>query len=326
MNNRITLVLSVLVLIVLQTANLHARDVIDMTGRRVSVPEDITRIASPYRVATEMLLVLGAAGKIVGVSTMPTRVTRIFYPGLAQAGIADRHSSLEEILSLQPDVVFTSPGPVVEGLEKAGIAVFCLEVETPDAMLAGLSMIADVLGQQEHAGKIAAYYRDKLAYIAAKTSGISPKKKVYLIGARTLTTIGGDFYQDHIITYAGGINVSHELKGGWVGVSREHLVSWDPDVMVMVPYFQGVSSTEILNDKALSTLTALRNRQIHTFPSYIDAWDLPSPESILGIMWLANTLYPDQLRFDMSEEARHFYITFYGTYPQEISLGGGVKP
>ena len=299
---------------------LEARVVTDMTGRTVTVPEKIMRIASPYRIATEMLLALGAADKIVGVSTMPTQATQVFFPELAHAGIADRHSSVEEILKMKPDVVFNSPGPLVGRLEDAGIAVFCIVVEDPDAMIQGLFTIADVLNERKKAEEIAHYYKEKLTYIAAQTSQISPKKKVYIIGPKTLTTIGGDFYQHHIIELAGGINVSRELTGGWVSVSREHLVAWNPDIIVTIPYYRAIKHSDILEDNGLSTVKAVKEGKIYTFPSYIDAWDLPSPESILGIMWLANTLYPDRVNFDMKAEAREFYTRFYGKYPVEIDL------
>ncbi len=324
MNVRRKIVCCIFAALFFISTQLDARVVTDMTGRKVTVPEKITRIASPYRIATEMLLALGVAEKIIGVSTMPTRATQVFYPELAHAGIADRHSSVEEILKMNPDVVFNSPGPLVERLEDAGIAVFCIVVENPDTMLEGLFTIAEVLDKKDKAVDIANYYKQKLAYISAQTSQISPKKKAYIIGPSTLTTIGGDFYQHHIIELAGGINVSRDLRGGWVPVSREHLVAWDPDIMVTIPYYRAVKRTDILEDKGLSTVKAIKNGQVYEFPSYIDAWDLPSPESILGIMWLANTLYPDKVNFDMKAQAREFYMRFYGQYPVEIDLGNGA--
>lgn len=302
------------------STQLDARVVTDMTGRQVTVPENITRIASPYRIATEMLLALGVADKIVGVSSMPSRTTQVFYPELAHACIADRHSSIEEILKMKPDVVFNSPGPLVKGIEDAGIAVFCIVVEDPDAMIQGLFTIANVLDKKDKAEEIAHYYKKKLAYITAQTSQISSKKKVYIIGPKMLTTIGGDFYQHHIIELAGGINVSRELRGGWVSVSREHLVAWDPDIIATIPYYRAIKHSDILEDKGLASLKAVKDGRIYTFPSYIDAWDLPSPESILGIMWLANTLYPDNVNFDMKAEAGEFYTRFYGKYPVKIDL------
>ncbi|OPY00115.1 MAG: hypothetical protein A4E58_00155 [Syntrophorhabdus sp. PtaB.Bin006] len=42
-------------------------------------------------------------------------------------------------------------------------------------------------------------------------------------------------------------------------------------------------------------------------------WDRPSPEAILGIIWLAKTLYPEDMAdIDLRKEAMLFYKTFYG--------------
>ena len=320
MKRTLVLFATVLILLLEFASVSSAREVVDMTGRTIHVPDTINRIVSPYRIATKMILALGMNEKLVGISTRPSPVAVLLFPNLEKAGVADRHSSVEEILSLQPDIVFTSSGPLVENLEKTGIAVFCIVVENPDTMIRGLGLIAEILGSREKAEAISAYYEKKIDYIKARTADIKERKKVYLVGARPLTTIGGDFYQDHIIRLAGGINVSHDLTGGWVTVNREHLAAWNPGVIITIPYYSAGLPEEILSDTGLSLIDAVRNRQVHTFPAYIDSWDLPSPESILGIMWLANTLYPEHVAFDMQSEARNFYTRFYGTYPVEIKL------
>jgi len=302
----------------------HARDVTDMTGRTVHVPDEISRIVSPYRIATKMLLILGVNDRIVGVSNKPSPVMLRLFPGLANAGIADRHSSVEEVLSMRPDIVFTSPGALVDKLDEAGVPVFCIVVEDPDAMIKGLALIADVLSKTERFAEIRAYYKGKIDYIRAQTSVIRDKKKVYFVGARPLTSVGGDFYQHHIITLAGGINVSGKLVGGWVSIDRERLLAWDPDVMVTVSYYSKALRQDILSDKGLGPVAAVKNRQIYTFPVYIDSWDLPSPESILGIMWFSNMLYPDKVDFDMEKETKGFYMRFYGSYPKDEKRQGGT--
>jgi iron complex transport system substrate-binding protein len=42
-------------------------------------------------------------------------------------------------------------------------------------------------------------------------------------------------------------------------------------------------------------------------------WDRPSPEAILGIVWLAKVLYPDAMReMDLYAHTQKFYHEFYG--------------
>ncbi|MDD2389405.1 MAG: ABC transporter substrate-binding protein [Desulfobacterales bacterium] len=323
MYQRLRILLPAIFSAVIIACPVDARTVCDMIGRQVHVPKTMERIACPYRVADDMIFALGAADKLIAISTRhPNSIKKSFCEGIDHTGYAQPESSIEEFLRLRPDGVFMRPGPLVSRLEEVGIPVFCLKVEDPDSMIRGLMMMADILGRKDHANRIAAYYREKLIYIKECTASIVQKKTVYMAGYQSVfATIGGDFYQDHLIRAGGGVNVAHELTGGWVSVSREHLVAWNPDFILLAPYSH-INARDVM-DEAIECVNAVRKEQIHTFPSYLDAWDLPTPESILGIMWLANILYPDNIRFDMEREAEYFYSQFYGRYPKPVEWKTG---
>jgi len=40
--------------------------------------------------------------------------------------------------------------------------------------------------------------------------------------------------------------------------------------------------------------------------------DTPVPESLLGVLWLADALYPDLVSLDLRGEAAAFYADYYG--------------
>jgi len=320
MRQMIRLLSAVIFSAVIIARPVDARTVCDMIGRQVQVPETMSRIACPYRVAKDMIFALGLQDRLIAISTRyPNDVMKRFCEGIDRIGFAYRESSIEEFLKLRPDGVFMRPGALVSQLGEFSIPVYCLKVEDPDSMIRGLIMMADILGRRDHADRIASYYREKLAYIQSVTAKIAQKKTVYMAGYQSVfATIGGDFYQDHLIRAAGGVNVAHHLTGGWVSVSREHLVAWDPDFVLLAPYSH-IDARDV-REEALECVSAVRTGRICTFPTYLDAWDLPTPESILGIMWLANTLYPDEIRFDMEKEAEYFYRQFYGRYPVPVHI------
>lgn len=315
-------VTSILVILGLSVC-LQARTIVDMTGRKVEVPEKITRVSTNYRIATDMIFALGKQDMLVGVATRPSQIMKLLYPEISRAKTANKNSGIEELLVMRPDLIFFQPCPMVERLEQMGIPVICLKGETPDDMLKGLNMMASVLGCEARARDLSEYVHDKLDYIRSRTASAG-QKKVYMTGTSALlTTVGGDFYQDHIIRAAGGINVAHALNGGWVGVSREHLIAWNPD-MIIIPPYGSVTRDHILEDEGLQMITAVKNRAVYVFPAYLDAWDLPTPESIMGVMWLANILYPEKICFDMENQAHTFYTRFYGGYPVAIDLTGNM--
>lgn len=55
----------------------------------------------------------------------------------------------------------------------------------------------------------------------------------------------------------------------------------------------------------------------------MSAWDMPCPQTILGIMWLSKKINPQVFKdIDIMEEVNDFYQKFYGT--TYTKLGGNV--
>ena len=46
-------------------------------------------------------------------------------------------------------------------------------------------------------------------------------------------------------------------------------------------------------------------------PKLVIPWDTPSPDSVLGIIWMAQTLFPELETPNCAEQANFFYNTFY---------------
>jgi iron complex transport system substrate-binding protein len=69
--------------------------------------------------------------------------------------------------------------------------------------------------------------------------------------------------------------------------------------------------SDILADPAWASLDAVKNKQVYRMPKYLLTWETPGPESVLGTMWMAKTLYPDSVSFDLEKEIKDFYMTFY---------------
>jgi len=116
--------------------------------------------------------------------------------------------------------------------------------------------------------------------------------------------------------------VAAELKGGFAEVSAEQVVQWNPDVMVSVQYCGDDCSPEAIKaNPQLQTVKAVQSGQVYWFPSSMDPWDYPEPRSILGMLWLAKTLYPEQMAdVDLLAEVDEFHKTFFGKSFTE--LGG----
>ena len=294
----------------------------DMAGKVVALPCEVHRVVSAmYPIATQLMILVGARENLVGISDYDVNaVMRRIWPeieGVPRPGrSAGGEVSVEEILALAPDLVFRHMhGGSNGGLEGLGIPSIVLCLENPEALMQGILLVGEVMQRRERAVMIVEYYRDRLAFIREHTRQIEPKKRVYFAGPHMLSTAGGDYYQHYVIEYAGGHNVAASLRGGWCSVSLEHLLEWNPD-FIFIGNYGTARPEDFLEDKRLRDIAAVKNGDVTFAPYYIGSWDVPTPESILGIMWLANRLYPNQVDFDMASEIRRFYSLCYGYTPR----------
>jgi iron complex transport system substrate-binding protein len=307
-----------------QSANL--RTIVDMAGNKVQVPYEVHRIVtSMYPIATQLVFLADSQNKLIGISDYDINpAMKKIYPMIENIYRPVRYGNgditVEEILKMNPDVLFLSKRNAQNAnLVKLGIPTIFLTLENPEQLMKGIILVGEIMQKQERAVLVIDYFRKKLDYIHKKTSMIQNKKKVYYAGPSMLSTAGGDFYQNFIIEYAGGVNVARDNKGGWSNISVEQLIVWNPDFIFIGNY--GTARVDnFMEDKRLKVISAVQSKEVYMSPHYIGAWDVPNPESILGIMWLANRLYPREICFDMAKEIKQFYSVCYGYVPDKNEI------
>jgi len=132
------------------------------------------------------------------------------------------------------------------------------------------------------------------------------KKSVYFALSSITKTAGSTLIQNEMIVRASGVSVTAQLPGGKVDVSLEQVIKWNPEYIILAPYCSDTVDS-VLQNPALQSVKAVKNKNVYKMPQFIGSYDLPEPEVILGIMWLSNTLYPDKVHFDLRNEAKTFY-------------------
>jgi iron complex transport system substrate-binding protein len=289
--------------------------VIDATGRKVMVPKKIYKIVSLYPMLSQLLFTVKSEDALIatpkGVVINDVNFAKVFPQAKDLPDASSfKDPNVETILSYKPDLVITTYQTQIKKLEEAGIPVVLLNLESPALMLKSIQFLGNILGKEDTARQSLIYFNEKLNYIKSKTSTINKKATVYIAGANIFMTFGEDFYQTYLTELAGAESVSKNLKGGKVAVSAEQLLLWNPDYIVLTSYCSD-SVSDVLNNPKLKDLKAIKSKRVFRMPSYILAYDLPAPESILGIMWLSNAIYPQIVNFDIAKEARDFYQKVY---------------
>lgn len=303
--------------------------VVDQLGREVELDGTPEKIISSYYISTSLLINLGVQDKLVGIEAKAK--TREMYKKVAKELIdlpavgTSKEINIEECANLNPDLVIipTRLKEFIPKFEELKIPVIAIEPETLDQFKETVKLIGKAVGKEEKANKLVNYYDDTISKVKELNKNLTEKQNVYLAGSDSvLKTCTSKMYQNYMFEVCGGENVTKELTDGyWTTISVEELVKKNPDVIYMVGY-ASYSKDDILKDERLKGINAIKNNKVYVFPSTLEAWDYPTPSSMLGILWLENNLHPDLYsKEDYIKDAKDFYKEFYDIEVSEEELG-----
>lgn len=298
------------------------RIIIDMGGYEVTIPREINRIiVTCMGGATHEIAAMGGASKIIAQPSMQKfPVLLKIYPGftdLPNVGTFN-NVNVEEALSLDPDVLVNSKTSTEanEKLRNAGIPV--IGVNTGRSSIMGIidefAMTGEMLNNTERSDALIAFWNERLELIENRLQSIPKenRKKVYYVLGSVTHTNGSEAWGQALITAAGGINVAEEI-GTEKDIVLEQILEWNPDVMILSSN-EGtfVSIEEVKGNEQLQNVKAVEENELYLCPVGTFWWDRPAPEAILGITWLAMTLYPEEFAdIDLETLTKDFYARFY---------------
>lgn len=315
------------------SVNIKAAEFTDMMGRRVELPDQIESVVTTYKSATQFMLSLNAEDKLSGVSAK-TDKQKLFVelkPELAdlpQVGSKRNGINIETTAEIDPDLVILYPhrdaAETAEKLEELGIGTIIINPESLELIKETTLLLGDILDREKQAESVIKAY-DRIDKLSSKTAEIKEesKKKVYFANSKFTDSVGEDMMQTSLIENAGALNPAAELKSGFVSVSAENIVEWNPDLIVASQYFSG-ELEDITADPKYQSLKAVKNKEVYRFPSKLEPWDFPSPSSYIAQLWLAVKAYPEYYQdLDYQKEVNSFYNTLYGKSFEE--LGGSFE-
>jgi iron complex transport system substrate-binding protein len=298
--------------------------VVDPSGAEVEVPVPVERVASIDGIATFYVYALGAGHRLVaawyvgvkGIDKASDALLRLESRLGEILSFGD--ANVEEIVAREPQLVLADAArhsSFAEQMGDVGIAVIQLATETPDAVKEATALIGRALGPDALA-RAEAFNADYDRVFDAVKTGLSrlsldDRVNVLFLGTSLDTVASGDMYQRHLVEASGGALVSSNRKGGWNVVGLEQILIWNPEVIIIPPY-GGVQAPDVLANPDWQSIRAVRDGRVYRMPRLIAPWDTPVPESILGVVWMANLLYPECVDLDFTAEVDRFYAEYYG--------------
>ncbi len=310
-------------------ADAATREFTDSTGRTVTVPETVTKIAISGPLSQVYILPL-AGDLLVGVSNAYSVDAAIYLPDyilekpeIGQLYGGKGEMDLEALLQADPDVVIDigdAKATIREDMERlsnqTGIPFVHVDASVATAPEA-YRMLGELTGREEKAEQLASYCQkilDQTTAIMKQVDADNARKSVlYCLGDSGNHVIAkGSFHGDTVNLLADNLADLEDVVSSGDGneVDLEQLLVWDPEVILFAPdsIYDTVGSNE-----SWQSLSAIQSGQYYEEPYGPYGW-LSSPPAVqryLGMLWLGALLYPDYVNYDLQEAVTEYYKVFY---------------
>ncbi|MDO4763297.1 MAG: ABC transporter substrate-binding protein [Flavobacteriaceae bacterium] len=321
----------------------NSREVVDVEGRKVLVPENVERVIGVNAGAMRFLSYMSAIPNVVGVEErehVASRPYNLAFPEIKTKAIIGPQPGGDEelILKAQPDVVFwsgyaTSKGSAQGLQDKINIPTITLKsgelgVEN-DEIYNSLRVIGKTLKKEDRAEELISYIKQNMSELQERTKGVEEKNKpsVYVgglsfNGSRGLGSTRANF-APFMLTNAKNVVANLDYGKGYtraITIDLEKLIEWNPDYIFIDSDGWLLAQKEIGQNKSLyQTLKAFRNNQVYIIPRYINnstSYDY----AIIDAWYVGKVLYPERFKdIDIEEKSKEILEKFYN---KKIDLKG----
>lgn len=255
------------------------------------------RIVSLSPNTTEILYGIGAFGRVVAVSrysSYPPEVAKLPRVG----GWQD--ASIESIAAQRPDLVVLTKAQepfIADKLRAFGIRWTAVPSDSLADVFTAIDELGAATGNREEAASLAQHTRSVLDAVRSATEHL-PQRSVVLVVSREpgslsdLYVAAGESYLVDLLRIAGGRSVTAPAPSGYAKLSKEALLTLNPDVVLDMVHRPGLrlseNPLEIWQD--LPELRAVRNKQVYP----VDDEFVPHPSQFVAhtAQLFASLLHP----------------------------------
>jgi iron complex transport system substrate-binding protein len=334
-----------LITILLCVSPVHAREIMDMTGKNVSVPDKITKVFSGTPSATYMIYAIDPAL----LSGLNLRIAKEAQPYLdkkmqslpvlggffGQGNIANA----EMILKTDPDLVILwadKGGSLINKNEE--MIMKNLPIPAVHIVFEGLYdygeaflFLGRLFGKEERAGVLKRYADDTLKTMNQTLTSIPANKRptvYYAEGTDGLNTDCDGSWHAELINVAGAKNVYHCAQSDNLGMEKvniEQVMTYNPDVIIVQ---ERAFFDSIFKDPKWQNIKAVKTKRVYLIPRIPFNWfdRPPSFMRLMGIQWLMHCLYPEEYSVDIVMQAKEFFRLFLGVDKTDEEIRKVVCP
>lgn len=317
------------------------KTITDHAGNQVEIPAQVNRV-----VVTDILplpsiitVFLGSGEKIVGMnpasmSAAKTGLLGELFPDILNASTDFMNGSdinMEELMKLEPDVVFYNAGSkeMGEALASAGFAAVAVSVnkwdydsiETYDHWVELLSQIFPEKG--DTADKVSQYSQKVYEDIQKRVSGLKKEEQKNILflfnySDTTMITSGKKFFGQFWCDAVGGRNAAEGVaaENSNAVINMEQVYEWNPDV-IFITNFTPVQPEDLFENAVgqddWSPVKAVQDGHVYKLPLGTYRSYTPSTDTPMTLLWMAKQVYPDLFEdVDITKEVKDYYQAMYG--------------
>jgi iron complex transport system substrate-binding protein len=322
----------------------EARGIVDMAGRKVTVPETIRKVYGTSPPATYMVYAMDP-GLLAGLN-FPFNPSEKQYldPRIEKLPVIGgwfgqgRVANLETLLVVKPDIILVwrwQESSINEKIEQAlkplGIPIVYIVLENLVDYPKAFAFLGELLHRKARARALGRYAETALE-TAARVQTVVPAKKrasvYYAEGPDGLRTECHTSIHAQLIPLSSGENVHRCDDPGGYGmqkISMEQVLVYDPQVIISN---ESLFFDIVYTDSKWKNIRAVRDGRVYRIPRYPFNWfdRPPSFMRLLGIHWLMYRLYPKAHPIDLIAETRTFYHLFLQIELDETAAKVLIQP
>lgn len=196
----------------------------------------VKTVASLVPAATDLLIAMGAADRIVGVSTYDADPAVAGRPRVGDYQIVD----WEQLAALRPSVMVVqyAPDRMPPGLAARargmGIAVVNVKFERLEDVFVQFERLGEATDMKPGASLASERLRKQLDTVRSRVAEVEPVPTFLALDSDAQMSAGPGTYLDDVLRVAGGRNVLGEGRGGYPQIDRETLISLKPAAVVQL--------------------------------------------------------------------------------------------
>ena len=284
---------------------------VNLMGEVASVKHPLEKIIIVYDNTAEIIRILKAQNKVVGIDSMIADLPTYFPELSTVTSIGTRNDcNFETILQLNPDAIFIHavgdwgcPG-LEEKVKNKGIDVVRLGTWQSHTAVPSLMTMAYMLDSVGNAKNYLAYQERYLNLVRDRVATIPEDRRVRVFVDRPGdTTVSKGSGYSEAVEFAGGINIGKDISGGFENVlpvvDSEWVVEQNPEMIIGLSWEGGYETDdintvktrydEVIAKPGFSTTDAVKNGRVYITP-YINVL---GPGYHIGLIQFAKWMYPD---------------------------------